>query len=53
LREEEDPAVDPAVNPISVPPANADLMGVNLIVLSSDREDEVDWDALIAEDEVD
>jgi hypothetical protein len=37
----------PTVNPVSVPPVDA-----NLIVLSSDSEDEVDWEALIAEDEV-
>jgi hypothetical protein len=53
LREEEDPAAAPAVNPVSVPPADANLMGVNLITLSSSSEDEVDWKALIAEDEVD
>jgi hypothetical protein len=35
------------VNLISVPPVDA-----NLIVLSSGSEDEVDWEALIAEDEV-
>jgi hypothetical protein len=41
------------VNPVSIPPADADVMGVNLIALSSGSEDEVDWEALIAEDEVD
>jgi hypothetical protein len=53
LREEEDPAAAPAVNPVSVPPVDADLIGVNLIALSSGSEDKVDWKALIAEDEVD
>jgi hypothetical protein len=53
LWEEEDPAAALTVNPISVPPADADLMGVNLIALSSGSEDEVDWEALIVEDEVD
>jgi hypothetical protein len=53
LREEEVPAAAPAVNPVSIPPADADLMGVNLITLSSGSEDKVDWEALIAEDEVD
>jgi hypothetical protein len=53
LWEEEDPVVAPVVNPISVPPIDANLMGVNLIILSSDSEDEVDWEVLIAEDEVD
>jgi hypothetical protein len=28
------------------------LMGVNLIALSSSSENEVDWEALIADDEV-
>jgi hypothetical protein len=53
LREEEDPAAAPAVNPVFIPPADANLMGVNFITLSSGSEDEVDWEALIAEDEVD
>jgi hypothetical protein len=44
----EDPAVAPAVNPISAP-----LVDENLVILSSGSEDEVDWEALIAEDEVD
>jgi hypothetical protein len=35
LREEEDPVVAPAINLVSVPPVDADLMGVDLIVLSS------------------
>jgi hypothetical protein len=50
---EEDLAVVPAVNLVFVPPADADLMVVNLIALSSDSENEVDWVALIAKDEVD
>jgi predicted dinucleotide-binding enzyme len=49
----EDPAAAPAANLVSVPPVDAALMGVDLIVLSSDSEDEVDWEALIAGDEVD
>jgi hypothetical protein len=53
LREEEDPAAAPMVNPISVPLADADLLGVDLIALSSGSEDEVDWEMLIVEDEVD
>jgi hypothetical protein len=52
LRAEEDPAAAPVVNPISIPPVDADLMGVDLIILSSGSEDEVDCEALIAEDEV-
>jgi hypothetical protein len=46
-REVEDPAAAPAVNPVSTP-----LVDANLIILSSGSEDEVDWEALIAEDEV-
>jgi hypothetical protein len=53
LREGEDPAAAPMVNPVSIPPADADLMGVNLIALSSGSEDEVDREALIVKDEVD
>jgi hypothetical protein len=53
LREEEDPVAAPVVSPVFIPPIDADLMGVNLITLSSGREDEVDWEALITEDEVD
>jgi hypothetical protein len=44
----ENPVVAPAVNPISAPPVDT-----KLIVLSSDSEDEVDWEVLAAEgDEV-
>jgi hypothetical protein len=43
----EDPAAAPAVNPVSAP-----LVDANLVVLSSGSEDEVDWEVLIAEDEV-
>jgi hypothetical protein len=53
LWEEEDLVAAPAVDLVSVPPVDADLMGVDLIVLSSGSEDEVDWEALIIEDEVD
>jgi hypothetical protein len=42
LREEEDLVAAPVVNPVSVPPTDADLMGVDLIVLSSSSEEEVD-----------
>jgi hypothetical protein len=42
LREEEDPMAAPAINLVSVPPVDADLMGVDLIVLSSGSEEEVD-----------
>jgi hypothetical protein len=46
--EVEDPVAAPMVNPVSAPPVDA-----KLIVLSSDSKDEVDWKALITEDEVD
>jgi hypothetical protein len=52
LREEEDLAVVPAVNPVSIPPDDVDLMGVDLIVLSSSSEEEVDWEVLAIEDDV-
>jgi hypothetical protein len=44
----EDPLAAPAVNPVSAP-----LVDAKLIMLSSDSEDEVDWEALVVEDEVD
>jgi hypothetical protein len=47
LREVEDLVAAPAVNPVFARPVDA-----KLIVLSSDSEDEVDWEALIVEDEV-
>jgi hypothetical protein len=40
-------------NLVSIPPIDATLMGIDLIILSSDSEVEVDWEALIVEDEVD
>jgi hypothetical protein len=46
-REVEDLVAAPTINPVSAP-----LVGANLTVLSSGSEDEVDWEALIAEDEV-
>jgi hypothetical protein len=42
LQEEEDPAATLAINLVSVPLVDADLMGVDLIILSSGSEDEVD-----------
>jgi hypothetical protein len=42
LWKEEDPVVAPTANLISVHPIDAALMGVALIILSSDNEDEVD-----------
>jgi hypothetical protein len=53
LQEEDDLGAAPAINLVSIPPVDADLMGVNLNSLSSGSEDEVDWEALVAEDEVD
>jgi hypothetical protein len=40
-------------NLVSIPPVDATSVEVDLIVLSSDSEDEVDWEALVAGDEVD
>jgi hypothetical protein len=42
LWKEEGPAATPVANLVSVPPVDAALMGVELIVLSCDSEDEVD-----------
>jgi hypothetical protein len=44
----EDPAAAPAVNPVSAP-----LVDANLVILNSGSEDEVDWEALITKDKVD
>jgi hypothetical protein len=52
LRKDKDPGATPAVNLISVPSIDAASMDADLIILSSDSEDEVDWEALIAEDEI-
>jgi hypothetical protein len=41
LQEEEDPSTAPTVNPVSAPSVDADLMGVDLIILSSGSEDKV------------
>jgi hypothetical protein len=40
--QEEDLGAAPVINPVSIPPVDADLMGVNLNSLSSGSEDEVD-----------
>jgi predicted dinucleotide-binding enzyme len=53
LWKEEDPAAAPMANLVSIPPVVVASVEVNLIVLSGDNEDEVDWKALIAGDEVD
>jgi hypothetical protein len=42
LRKEEDPVAAPAANLVSISLVDATLMGVDLIVLSSDSEDKVD-----------
>jgi hypothetical protein len=41
LRKEEDPVAAPVANLVSISPIDATLMGVDLIVLSSDSEDKV------------
>jgi hypothetical protein len=51
-RKEEAPMVAPMANLVSTPPVNATLVEVDLIILSSDNENEVDWEALVIEDEV-
>jgi hypothetical protein len=53
LRKEEDPAAAPATNLVFVPPVDATSVEVDLIILSSDSEDEVDWEAHVTGDEVD
>jgi hypothetical protein len=53
LRKEEDPMVAPVANLVFVPSIDVALIGVDLIILSSDSEDEVDWEALVARDKVD
>jgi hypothetical protein len=52
LWKEEDPTAAPTANLVFVPPIDAASVEVDLIVLSSDSEDEVDWEALITRDEV-
>jgi hypothetical protein len=41
------------INLVSVPPVDVALMGVDFVILSSDSEDEVDWETLVIRDEVD
>jgi hypothetical protein len=53
LRKEEDPAAAPVANLVSIYPVDATSIWVDLIILSSDSEDEVEWEALVAGDEVD
>jgi hypothetical protein len=53
LRKEYGLAAAPVANLIPISLVDATSAGVNLIILSSDSEDEVDWEALAAEDEVD
>jgi hypothetical protein len=53
LRKEGGLAAAPVANLVPVSLVDATLVGVDLINLSSDSEDEVEWEALTAEDEVD
>jgi hypothetical protein len=53
LRKEDGIAVALVANLVPVSLVDATSVGADLIVLSSDSEDEVDWEALTAEDEVD
>jgi hypothetical protein len=52
LRKNEDPGAVPAVNLVSVHPIDAASVDADLIVLSSGSEDKVDWEALVAKDEI-
>ena len=53
LPKKEDQAAAPVVNLVPISLIDATLSGADLIVLSSDSEDEVDWEALAAKYEVD
>ena len=53
LQKKEDPSAAPVVTLVPLSAADATLTRADLIILSSDSEDEVDWEALAAKDEVD
>ena len=53
LQKKEDPSAASLVNLVRISAVDATSTRADLIVLSSDSEDEVDWEALAAEDEVD
>jgi hypothetical protein len=53
LRKKEGLAAALVVNLVPISLVDATSAGADLIILSSDSEDEVDWEALAAEDEVD
>jgi hypothetical protein len=53
LWKEDGIAAAPATNLVLVSLVDATLAGADLIIFSSDNEDEVDWEALTTEDEVD
>jgi hypothetical protein len=53
LQKKEGPSAASVVNLVPIPVVDATLTREDLIILSSDSEDEVDWEALAAEDEVD
>ena len=53
MQKKEDPSAAPVVTLVPLSAADATSTRADLIVLSSDSEDEVDWEALAAEDEVD
>jgi hypothetical protein len=53
LWKEDDPAATPMANLIPISLVDATSVGADLIILSSDSEDKVDWKALAAKDEVD
>ena len=51
--QKEDPSAAPVVTLVPLSAADATSTRADLIILSSDSEDEVDWEALATEDEVD
>ena len=53
LQKKEDPLAAPVVTLVPLSATDATSTRADLIVLSSDSEDEVDWEALAAEDKVD
>jgi hypothetical protein len=53
LHKKEGLVAAPVVNFVPISLIDATLARADLIVLSSDSEDEVDWEALTVEDEVD
>jgi hypothetical protein len=53
LQKEDSLVAAPVANLVPISIVDATSAGADLIVLSSDSEDEVDWEVLVTEDEVD